>query len=55
MGHFMSFTEMIEKGVQKSKKVIKTLKKWNGKLIEPKYTSGVSSSFIKKKIVKKWS
>ena len=33
-------------------KVIKTLKKWSGKLIEPKYTKGVSSSIIKDKIFK---
>ena len=31
-------------------KVIKTLKKWGGKLIEPKYTKNISSSIIKKKI-----
>lgn len=33
-------------GVQKEirDKVIKTLKKWNGKLIEPEYTKGVSST-----------
>ena len=31
-------------------KVIKTLKKWSGKLIEPKYTKNVSSSSIKNKI-----
>ncbi len=39
-------------GVQKSTrlKVIKTLKKWGGKLIEPKYTENISSSIIKKKI-----
>ncbi len=30
--------------------VIKTLKKWNGKLIEPKYTKNISSEFIKKKM-----
>ena len=41
-------------GFQKDirKKVIKTLKKWSGKLIEPKYTKGVSSSIIKDKIFK---
>ena len=33
------------------KKVIKILKKWNGKLIEPKYTKDVSSSIIKNKIL----
>ena len=30
--------------------VIKTLKKWDGKLIEPKYTKNISSTIIKKKI-----
>ena len=41
-------------GIQKKirKKVIKTLKKWSGKLIEPKYTKNISSSKIKNKIVK---
>ena len=33
------------------KKVIKVLKKWNGKLIEPKYTKNISSSLIKNKIL----
>jgi phosphoenolpyruvate phosphomutase / 2-hydroxyethylphosphonate cytidylyltransferase len=39
-------------GVQKPirLKVIKTLKKWGGKLIEPKYTKNISSTIIKKKI-----
>ena len=39
-------------GIQKPVRlrVIKTLKKWNGKLIEPKYTQNISSSIIKKKI-----
>ena len=39
-------------GFQKSirAKVIKTLKPWNGKLIEPKYTSNISSEKIKKVI-----
>ena len=32
-------------------KVIKILKKWNGRLIEPKYTKDVSSSMIKNKIL----
>ncbi len=33
-------------GVQKEtrQRVIKTLEKWNGKLVEPKYTSGISST-----------
>ena len=40
------------KGVQKNirKKVIQTLKQWNGKLIEPKYTKKISSTLLKKKI-----
>ena len=39
-------------GVQKQirKQVISTLKKWKGKLIEPKYTKNISSSQIKEKI-----
>jgi len=41
-----------KKGIQKKtrEKVIKTLKKWSGKLIEPKYTKNVSSSSLKNKI-----
>ena len=31
-------------------RVIKELAKWSGKLIEPKYTLGISSSEIKKYI-----
>jgi len=31
-------------------RVVKTLKKWSGKLIEPKYTKNISSTEIKKKI-----
>lgn len=44
-------------GVQKKirKDVIATLKKWKGKLIEPKYTSRISSSLVKKKVLNKWS
>ena len=39
-------------GVQKEtrKRVIKTLKTWSGKLIEPKYTKNISSSLIKKEM-----
>ena len=39
-------------GVQKQtrNRVIKTLKKWSGKLIEPKYTKNISSSSIKKEM-----
>ena len=42
----------LKKGIQKPirLKVIKTLKKWGGKLIEPKYTENISSTIIKKKI-----
>ena len=42
-----------KKGVQKKTRleVIKTLKKWSGKLIEPKYTKNISSSLIKNKIL----
>ena len=38
-----------KKGVQSKtrKQVISTLKKWGGKLIEPKYTKNISSSLIK--------
>ncbi len=39
-------------GVQKKtrQRVISTLKKWSGKLIEPKYTKNISSTLIKNKI-----
>ena len=42
-----------KKGVQKKTRdrVIKTLKKWSGKLIEPKYTKNISSTIIKNKIL----
>ncbi len=42
-----------KKGVQKKTRdrVIKTLKKWSGKLIEPKFTHNISSSKIKNKIL----
>ena len=41
-----------KKGVQKKTRdrVIKALKKWSGKLIEPKYTQDISSSLIKKEM-----
>ena len=40
-------------GVQKKTRdrIIKTLKKWSGKLIEPKYTKNISSTIIKNKIL----
>ena len=39
-------------GIQKKtrKRVVVTLKKWSGKLIEPKYTKHISSTLIKRKI-----
>ena len=39
-------------GVQKKtrSRVIKTLKKWSGRLIEPQYTKNISSTLIKKNI-----
>ena len=41
------------KGVQSKerKNLIKTMKKWNGKVIEIPYTKGISSSIIKKKLL----
>ena len=43
-----------KKGIQKSTrlKVIKLLKKYSGKLIEPKYTKNISSNSIKRKFMK---
>ena len=40
-------------GIQKKTRgdVIKTLKKWSGKLVEPKYTKNISSTIIKNKIL----
>jgi phosphoenolpyruvate mutase len=42
-----------KKGIQKKtrERVIKTLKKWSGKLVEPKYTKNISSTIIKRKIL----
>ena len=39
-------------GIQKKirKQVIKTLKKWSGKIIEPRYTKNISSTKIRNKI-----
>ncbi len=41
-------------GIQKKTRdrVVSTLKKWSGKLIEPKYTKNISSTLIKNKIRK---
>ena len=43
-----------KKGIQKKTRdrVIKTLSKWSGKLIEPKYTNNISSTLLKTKINK---
>ncbi|MFL2889799.1 MAG: phosphoenolpyruvate mutase [Pelagibacteraceae bacterium] len=42
-----------KKGVQKNTRsqVIATLRKWGGRLIEPKYSKGISSSLIKSKVM----
>ncbi len=42
-----------KKGVQKKTRtrVVRVLKKWSGKLIEPKYTKNISSTIIKNKIL----
>ena len=41
-----------KKGVQKKTRsqVISILRRWGGKLIEPKYTKNISSTYIKSKI-----
>lgn len=46
-----------KKGVQKKvrEKVIKTLKKWSGKLIEVKYTKNISSTMLKKRLIKNYA
>ena len=51
--HFVVHGDDWKKGVQKQTRlnVIKTLKKWSGKLIEPKYTKNISSTLIKKKFL----
>ncbi len=51
--HYVVHGDDWKTGVQKKtrSRVIKTLKKWSGKLIEPKYTKNISSSLIKSKIL----
>jgi len=51
--HFVVHGDDWKKGVQKQtrKDVIKTLRKWSGKLIEPKYTKNISSTLIKNRIL----
>ncbi|ARJ49226.1 phosphoenolpyruvate mutase [Candidatus Pelagibacter sp. RS40] len=50
--HYVVHGDDWKHGVQKKtrKRVIKVLKKWSGKLIEPKYTKNISSTSIKKQI-----
>ena len=50
--HYIVHGDDWKKGVQKKtrERVIKTLKKWSGKLIEPKYTKNISSTLIKKEM-----
>jgi len=50
--HYVVHGDDWKNGFQKSirLKVIRTLKLWNGKLIEPKYTSDISSGKIKKTV-----
>ncbi len=51
--HYVVHGDDWKKGVQKKTRqdVIKALKKWSGKLIEPKYTKNISSSLIKNRIL----
>ena len=50
--HYVVHGDDWKSGIQKKTrdKVIKVLKKWSGKLIEPKYTKDISSTIIKNKI-----
>jgi phosphoenolpyruvate phosphomutase len=50
--HFVVHGDDWKKGIQKEtrEKVLIIIKKWNGKLIEPKYTKGISSTKLKKKL-----
>ena len=52
MPHFVVHGDDWKIGVQKKTRnqVISTLKKWGGKLIEPKYTKNISSTSIKSKL-----
>jgi len=51
--HYVVHGDDWKLGIQKEtrKQVISTLKKWSGKLIEPKYTKNISSSKIREKIM----
>jgi phosphoenolpyruvate phosphomutase / 2-hydroxyethylphosphonate cytidylyltransferase len=50
--HYVVHGDDWKKGIQKKTRgrVIKVLKNWSGKLIEPKYTKNISSTTIKNKI-----
>ena len=50
--HYVVHGDDWKSGIQKKTRdrVIKVLKKWSGKLIEPKYTKDISSTIIKNKI-----
>ena len=52
--HYVVHGDDWKKGIQKKTRsqVLKILKLWNGKLIEPKYTDNISSTEIKKNILK---
>ena len=51
--HYVVHGDDWKSGVQKKTRarVIKTLKKWSGKLIEPKYTKNISSTALKTKLI----
>ena len=51
--HYVVHGDDWKTGIQKKTRarVIKTLKKWSGKVIEPKFTKNISSSSIKSKIL----
>ena len=51
--HYVVHGDDWKKGVQKKTRdrVVNVLKKWSGKLIEPKYTKNISSTIIKNKIL----
>ena len=51
--HYVVHGDDWKKGVQKKTRqdVIRALKKWSGKLIEPKYTKNISSTLIKNRIL----
>jgi phosphoenolpyruvate phosphomutase len=50
--HFVVHGDDWKKGIQKQarEKVLITIQRWKGKLIEPKYTKGISSKELKEKL-----